>query len=102
MRSRRCRWWNEIRRKLVSRNSSSRSARDRTALTGRNVTIKQVRGEVRELGDGSRLVITVHPSSLLRIEDEKDKALQYGKFVDDLRICAKLLKTLPPRRLLAS
>ena len=93
----RCRWWNEIERKLVKPELIlALGATAARSLTGRNVTISQVRGEVRELEDGSRLVITVHPSSLLRIDDAKDKALQYGKFVDDLRICAKLLKTLPP------
>jgi hypothetical protein len=39
--------------------------------------------------------VTVHPSSLLRIDDSDDRALQYYKFVDDLRACAKFLKTLP-------
>ena len=52
--------------------------------------------------DGHRLLVTVHPSSLLRIDDDKDRALQYGKFVDDLRVCAKPLKTLPPAQRLAS
>jgi len=98
----RCRWWNEIERKLVRPElivalgvTAARS------LIGRNVTITKVRGEPMALEDGSRLVVTVHPSSLLRIEDEKDKVLRYGEFVDDLRVCAKLLKALPPPRRLA-
>jgi DNA polymerase len=71
------------------------------SLTGRNVTIAKVRGEPMSLENGNRLVITVHPSSLLRIEDQKDKALRYGEFVDDLKVCAKLLKALPPVQRLA-
>ena len=98
----RCRWWNEIERKLVKPDLIvALGATAARSLTGKNVTIAQVRGEVRELEDGNRLVITVHPSSLLRIDDEKDKAQQYGKFVGDLKACALLLKSLPPVHRLA-
>ena len=99
----RCRWWNEIERKLVKPDLIvALGATAARSLTGKTVTIAHVRGEVRELEDGSRIVITVHPSSLLRIEDEKDKRLQYGKFVDDLRACVKVLKTLSRAHRLAS
>ncbi len=99
----RCRWWNEIERKLVKPDLIvALGATAARSLTGKTVTIAHVRGEVRELEDGSRIVITVHPSSLLRIEDEKDKALQYGKFVNDLRACVKVLKTLSRAHRLAS
>ena len=98
----RCRWWNEIERKLVKPDLIvALGATAAKSLTGKTVTIAQVRGEVREIEDGNRLIITVHPSSLLRIDDEKDKALQYGKFVGDLKACAMLLKTLPPVHRLA-
>jgi len=90
----RCRWWNELERKLVRPELIvALGATAARSLTGRTVTIAQVRGEVRDLEDGNRVVITVHPSSLLRIDNEADKTMQYGKFVDDLRVCAKLLKT---------
>ena len=93
----RCRWWNEIERKLVKPELIvALGATAARSLTGRTITISRVRGEIMELDDGNRLLVTVHPSALLRIDDENDKALQYGKFVDDLRLCAKLLKTLPP------
>ena len=37
------------------------------------------------------LVATVHPSYILRIEDEADKRAQYRQFVADLKLCAKML-----------
>ena len=37
------------------------------------------------------LLVTIHPSYLLRIEDEADKQAQYRKFVGDLRWGAKAL-----------
>jgi hypothetical protein len=36
-------------------------------------------------GDGTKLVVTVNPSALLRIEDEKDKHAAYCDFVADLK-----------------
>jgi DNA polymerase len=98
----RCRWWNEIERKLIRPELIvALGATAARSLTGKNVTISRVRGELMELADGSRLLVTVHPSSLLRIDDAKDKALQYGQFVDDLKICEKLLKSLSPTQRLA-
>ena len=37
------------------------------------------------------MVATIHPSYILRIEDEADKHTQYRQFVADLKICAKIL-----------
>ena len=98
----RCRWWNEIERKLVKPDLIvALGATAARSLTGRNVTITKVRGELMALEDGSRLVVTVHPSSLLRIEDEKGKALRYGELVADLKVCGSVLKTLPLTQRLA-
>ena len=98
----RCRWWNEIERKLVKPDLIvALGATAARSLMGRNVTIAKVRGEPIALEDGSRLMVTVHPSSLLRIENEKDRALRYEEFVADLKVCAKLLKAMPPAQRLA-
>jgi DNA polymerase len=37
------------------------------------------------------VVVTIHPSYLLRIDNEADKAREYRRLVADLRACAKLL-----------
>jgi DNA polymerase len=93
----RCRWWLDIERKLVKPELIiALGATAARSLTGRNITITKVRGEVGFLDNGTRMLVTVHPSSLLRIDDSNDRAVQYGRFVGDLRICAKLLKALPP------
>jgi uracil-DNA glycosylase len=36
--------------------------------------------------------VTVHPSYLLRLPDPEAKALEYQRFVEDLRIAAKLMR----------
>ncbi len=42
------------------------------------------------MADGTTLVVTVHPSALLRIEDEADKRAAYEEFVADLKAAAKV------------
>jgi hypothetical protein len=38
------------------------------------------------LGQGFKVLVTVHPSYLLRMPDRQDKAREYAHFVDDLKI----------------
>jgi uracil-DNA glycosylase len=52
------------------------------------VTIRKIRGQAMSLADGTRLFVTVHPSSLLRIEDENEKQKAYRQFVTDLKEAA--------------
>ena len=61
------------------------------SVVGRTVTIAKMRGEIFELADRTRGLVTIHPSYLLRIEDEADKQAQYRQFVGDLRRGAKAL-----------
>jgi len=48
---------------------------------------------VIDLDHGMKALVTVHPSYLLRLPDEDSKAREYGRFVDDLKIAATLLRT---------
>jgi uracil-DNA glycosylase len=41
--------------------------------------------------DGTGLVVTVHPSSLLRIPDAGDKHAAYAAFVKDLKVAARMV-----------
>jgi len=61
------------------------------SLFGRPVTIGKMRGEIIERQDGGRFLVTIHPSYLLRIDDERDKAAEYRRFVADLRVCVQTL-----------
>ena len=58
------------------------------SLTGKTVTIGKIRGQALSLANGTKLFVTVHPSSLLRIEDERDKRAAYLLFVADLKKAA--------------
>jgi uracil-DNA glycosylase len=88
----RCRWWLDLERKIIKPEVIvALGATAARGLTGRPVTIGKVRGMPIPLEDGSRMVATIHPSYLLRIRDEDDKAAEYRRFVQDLRTGAKLL-----------
>jgi DNA polymerase len=82
----RCKIWLDFERSLVK--PSTVVALGVTAarsLTGRTVTIGKVRGEALALANGTRLFVTVHPSALLRIEDEAERRAAYRSFVADLK-----------------
>ena len=59
------------------------------ALLGRPVAVTRERGQWIEREDGYRVLITLHPSALLRLHDE-DRAAAHAAWLDDLR------KLLPP------
>jgi len=62
------------------------------SLTGRPVTLAKVRGETLRTTDGSPLIVTIHPSFLLRLRDDESKEREYARLVADLRTCTRLLR----------
>jgi DNA polymerase len=61
------------------------------SVFGKITPINKNRGRLIDLGDGTRALVTVHPSYLLRLPDEEAKALEYRRFVDDLKIAAEFM-----------
>src|SRR5438445_1040610 len=59
-------------------------------LLGRQFRVTQSRGQPIESELAEAVTATVHPSSILRGEPE-ERELNFGAFVDDLRVVAKLL-----------
>lgn len=56
------------------------------ALTGKAVPVGASRGHVLFLNGNRRAIITVHPSFLLRVTDETARAIEFRRFVSDLRL----------------
>lgn len=86
----RCRTW--LTRELEAVRPSVVVALGVTAargLTGKTMTIAKVRKTPMYLADGTILAVTVHPSALLRIEDEAEKRAAYNDFVADLEAARK-------------
>lgn len=61
------------------------------ALTGRAIPVQSNRGSVLIADNGLRVLITNHPSALLRLQDLEEKRSGYMSFVNDLRSINKLL-----------
>jgi DNA polymerase len=87
-----CRWWLDQERALVTpKVVVALGGTAATAVFGRPMPILKSRGRVFDLDDGARGVITVHPSYLLRLPDERAKAEAYARFVEDLSAARALL-----------
>jgi uracil-DNA glycosylase len=88
----RCKIWLETERALVKPVAIvALGATAARSLFGRPVTIAKARGQALHLADGTAAFVTIHPSWLLRIEDEADKERERRNFVADLRQAAKIL-----------
>jgi uracil-DNA glycosylase len=88
----RCKWWNDQERALVQPDLIvALGATAARSLIGRVVTITTLRGEPLTLADGTRLLVTIHPSALLRIREEAGKRAAYAEFVKDLKVAARMV-----------
>ncbi len=89
----RCCWWLDQERAIVEPVIVvALGAAAARAVLGRSVTISKVRGEILADNDGDPVLITVHPSCLLRIQGDGERAKAYRGFVRDLRVCANALE----------
>ncbi len=80
-----CRWWLEQERALIRPPLTvALGATAARSLFGKAMAIGASRGRAHRLEDGSEAWVTVHPSFLLRVRD--DKEAEYARFVEDLRV----------------
>src|ERR1044071_6447661 len=88
----RCKWWFEQERAIVKPELIvALGATGARAVMGRAVTIGKLRGQALSFDDGTRVVITIHPSALLRMQDDAERHAAYAAFVKDLKIAANLV-----------
>ena len=85
-----CRWWLgnelEIVQPAVAVALGATAAR---GLFHKTVGINANRGRLIALPGGGQGVITVHPSYLLRLQEEHDKRREFDRLVKDLRFAAE-------------
>jgi uracil-DNA glycosylase family protein len=82
----RCRWWLDNERALLKPQVVvAMGATAVRGVLGRAATIKSLRGKALPLDDGSTGFVTIHPSALLRMDDDEEKEAAYRAFVADLR-----------------
>lgn len=88
-----CRWWLERELDLIHAPVVvALGATAARALFGKVVTISGLRGRGHHLPGGGEAWVTVHPSFLLRVRD--DKEAEYARFVADLRRIGERAKAL--------
>jgi uracil-DNA glycosylase len=59
-------------------------------LAGRAIPVQSNRGSVLDVANGLRVLVTIHPSALLRLQGEEEKRSAYASFVGDLRSIERL------------
>ena len=92
-----CRWWLDIERKLVQPELIvALGATAARGVLGRTVTIGPMRGKVFPLGPSEHVLITVHPSYLLRIVDQEQKKTEWRTFLADLMVAKSWLDLRQP------
>ena len=62
------------------------------SLAGRAIPVQANRGKILDVDNGLRVFITIHPSALLRLQDEEEKRSGYASFVNDLRSIERLVE----------
>src|SRR4051812_23245361 len=88
-----CRWWIEQERSLIRPPVIvALGATAARSIFERVVTIGSMRGKPHKLAEGGEAWVTVHPSFLLRVRD--DREAEYAKFVEDLRVIGERAKAL--------
>jgi DNA polymerase len=92
-----CRWWLdheiEIVRPAVAVALGATAAR---ALVRKPLAINANRGRLMVLPGALNALITVHPSYLLRLREERDKRREFDLLVKDLRLAAEPARKARP------
>lgn len=82
----RCRWWLERERDLVKPELTvALGATAARSVFGRTVTVSSLRGKVMKVEGWGAVLVTIHPSYILRIPDPGDSAREDTNFVRDLK-----------------
>jgi DNA polymerase len=82
-----CKHWLEDEIALVKPAAAvALGARAAWSLTGSPVAVTKRRGQWMTRADGLRVLITLHPSALLRVREEAERAAAFQAFARDLRI----------------
>lgn len=87
-----CRWWLDAERALIKpRLLLAMGATAAEALTGDGGAILSRRGKVQMTADGVPVLITIHPSYLLRLPDGAAREKAVAAFADDLGLAKRLV-----------
>ena len=87
-----CRWWLDLERERVRPEMIvAMGGTALESLTGSRAGILKRRGQLEETENGTPLLVTVHPSYILRLPDPAQREDEEARFRDDLRLAARAL-----------
>jgi len=55
------------------------------SLLGKPIKVNTARGDVMHMPSGRQVLVTIHPSALLRLRDSESRAVELARLVADLR-----------------
>jgi DNA polymerase len=93
-----CRWW--LRREIELVKPDLIVALGATAarsLTGKSIAITANRGQMFESIEGVPVLVTIHPSYLLRLPDAQLAQRERAVFVEDLRQAKAMIERASPQ-----
>jgi uracil-DNA glycosylase family protein len=64
------------------------------AMAGRIVKITQERGKFLESDSGVTIFITIHPSSIYRLQEKDEQEKEYHRFVAEMKLVGRKLRSL--------
>ncbi len=87
-----CRWWLDREITIVNpRLIVALGATAAHALTGRTITLNRSRGKIMPLLDDRDGLVTMHPSAILRMQDEDERHAAFAALVADFRTAAAFI-----------
>ncbi len=88
----RCKWWLDLELDIVEPELTvAMGTTAARALAGRPIKITEARGETMRTSSGRQILVTIHPSALLRLRDSESRAVELARFVADLRKAGSLV-----------
>lgn len=82
----RCKWWLDLELDIIEPELTvAMGATAARSLMGRPVKITEARGQDLRTAGGRPMLVTIHPSALLRLRDSVSRAAEFDRFVADLR-----------------
>jgi DNA polymerase len=88
-----CAWWLAAELRLVKpKLAVALGATALYSLLGRQAKVTRDRGTVLRSPDGLPVLVTIHPSALLRTMDQPDAEMNRARFVEDLRKIADFVE----------
>lgn len=99
----RCKWWLDLELEIVKpKIVVAMGATAARSLLGKPTKIEQTRGRALPFQDGQVLLVTVHPSLVLRLRDRADRTREFDRFAADLALIGDALPSVRLNRRLGS